>query len=723
MEPLSAFSLACNILQIVEYGANVLSRAAEYRIAPNGALSEHNTLKDVMQSLKRLNGELVLLLPSAAESPKATPHESRLIAANEECMRIADGLITLLERLKVNQSGTFEGIRMGIKSLWYEGKVKVMKKIRALTTQFGNTSITPVNDPLIDFRVSHHHLLAELSRKLDTIISRQATMNLIKPSAQSSTGNVTAQKRIIDSLDFPQIDERKNKISNAHRSTYEWVLDPQRSTQQFDDLLSWIRSREQAQQLYWIYGKPELIRIVTAVVEAKMWYTFFLIDGLDEFEGTDQERDDFMNLIHTLSSFQHVKLCVSSRPSNIFRDAFERSPKLRLEEHTKNDICHYIDQELNAQHRFEWLRKDDPSLAQELIDLVTNRASGVFLWVRLVVYELVKALRDGDNIPQLLRSVEFIPGDLDEYFAQMMDSIEPRHHKEASTILQLALHQEHQFTSLHPLRLIDVMCIQNNDICYASESASTGNALAFTDLEKIHFHLNSTLHEVVQSASDDNMDVGPWYLSMSLRSYHYDGSSFLTVAIDFGLTAYVLANLTREVIQNKKHRPILDYILRCLFFPGMNPSIGNQLPDLELLCRALQLGADPNEVTDYGTPWISYLIQLDFERILKAYKTNRPGRMAQEALLRAVLLLLQEGADPVLPVLIVSSKAELSDWPRSRWEEHARASVSEADGMVVSAADYLAALRPHYDLASELLEDCIVLASQKFAEKMEMAGA
>lgn len=606
------------------------------------------------------------------------------------------------------------------------------------------------------------------------------------------------------------------------------------------------------------WDSVELIRIVTAVVEAKMWYTFFLIDGLDEFEGTDQERDDFMTLIHTLSSFQHVKLCVSSRPSNIFQDAFERSPKLRLEEHTKNDICHYIDQELNAQHRFEWLRKDDPSLAQELIDLVTNRASGVFLWVRLVVYELVKALRDGDNIPQLLRSVEFIPGDLDEYFAQMMDSIEPRHHKEASTILQLALHQEHQFTSLHPLRLIDVMCIQNNDICYASESASTGNALAFTDLEKIHFHLNSTLRrinsrclclvecrylegsstshcddtseeepgentnkivqtfdwqvsflhrsfrdfllvdsnqrklheysggsldvrvllcnarllqlealvqstfnydlvvglasyvisaisvpelrrteycgivagrlrlvldEVVQSASDDNMDVGPWYLSMSLRSYHYDGSSFLTVAIDFGLTAYVLANLTREVIQNKKHRPILDYILRCLFFPGMNPSIGNQLPDLELLCRALQLGADPNEVTDYGTPWISYLIQLDFERILKAYKTNRPGRMAQEALLRAVLLLLQEGADPVLPVLIVSSKAELSDWPRSRWEEHARASVSEADGMVVSAADYLAALRPHYDLASELLEDCIVLASQKFAEKMEMAGA
>lgn len=127
MEPLSAFSLACNILQIVEYGANVLSRAAEYRTAPNGALNQHNTLYDVLQSLKGLNAELGASLPAWSSSPRATIPGTRLAAANQECMRIANELITLLERLKVKKSSTIEGIRMSIKSIWHEGTVKALK--------------------------------------------------------------------------------------------------------------------------------------------------------------------------------------------------------------------------------------------------------------------------------------------------------------------------------------------------------------------------------------------------------------------------------------------------------------------------------------------------------------------------------------------------------------------------------------------------------------------
>lgn len=618
------------------------------------------------------------------------------------------------------------------------------------------------------------------------------------------------------------------------------------------------RASASHQDIRW--DSAELIRIVTAVVEAKLSYTFFLIDGLDEFEGTDQERDDFMNLIRKLSSFQHIKLCVSSRPWNIFLDAFERSPKLRLEDHTENDIYHYIDQELNAQRRFGMLREYDPSLAQRLIHLVTNRASGVFLWVRLVVYELVKALRDGDNIPQLLRRVEIIPKDLDAYFAQMMDSIEPRHHKEASTILQLALHQDPEFTMLRPLRLIDVMCIQDNSSSHLVEGASTSSTLDFTNLQKIYFHLDSTLrrinsrclcllecqylegsgasaygdtseegprkstnpivqifdwqvnflhrsfrdillvasnqrklHEysggsldgrvllcdarllqlealvqstldynliiglasyvisaiavpelkktrycetvasrlklvldqVVQTASDDDMDVGPWYLTTSLRSYHRDGSSFLTVAIDFGLSAYVDANLSREVIQHKKGRPILDYILICLFLFESFHSIGNQLPDLELLRRTLELGADPNEITKYGTPWASFLVLLNYESNIEDYGNDKPGRIAQEVLLKAVLVLLQHGADPVLPSVTISSRAVLLDWPGWRWEDYTRKSAGDMDEMplqLLSVADYLAVLRPYYVLASELLEDCVALATQKFEEKMASGG-
>lgn len=56
-----------------------------------------------------------------------------------------------------------------------------------------------------------------------------------------------------------------------------------------------------------------------------------LLDGLDELSGTDDKREQLIDFLIQLGGMEHVKLCVSSRPWNIFNDAFEDYPKLRLE--------------------------------------------------------------------------------------------------------------------------------------------------------------------------------------------------------------------------------------------------------------------------------------------------------------------------------------------------------------------------------------------------------
>ena len=38
-----------------------------------------------------------------------------------------------------------------------------------------------------------------------------------------------------------------------------------------------------------------------------------------------------------------------------------------------------------------------------------------------------------------------------------MDAISPQHRKEASTFLQIALYEEEEFTTLHPLRVMDLI--------------------------------------------------------------------------------------------------------------------------------------------------------------------------------------------------------------------------------------------------------------------------
>lgn len=820
-------------------------------------------------------------------------------------------------------------------------------EIQALTAQLDNTSLLSVDDALGDFQVSHKDTLAELSRKLDTILSHQeASSKLVQRFSLQSDQDDVAQQKIIGSLTFPQIDERRNEIHRAHRNTYEWVLDPEQSQIQSGDLLSWAKSADRNSQVYWVYGKPgsgkstlmrylfdeldkdlhfhpwsddgpllkidyffwspgtplqksfngllrsllvqmfshspqiierfvtpaiwnkarlasatdiywtssDLIRTLIAIVNAEMWYTFFLIDGLDEFEGTDQERDDFLDLIDKMSSLAHVKMCVSSRPRTIFRGAFDRFPKLQLEDHTEEDIRCYIDQKLNAQPRFKQLRQHDPSSAKNLINMILNDASGVFLWVRLVVYELVKALQDGDNISQMLKRIEVIPKDLDAYFNHFIGSIEPQYHKEASMFLQLALYEEHEFIPLHSLRVLDVVCIENikNEFLFEKEIAN--NSLNFSDLQKMEFDLDSgqlridsrclgllecqyeegsaasdyeivpekdnmaiaklfdravsflhrsfrdflnlpssqnwmykcsgefldvrvllcdarllqiealstsasnddltiglssyvisaiavpelrateycktvanrlkaVLDLVVQRKSDRDLDKGWWYICRSLSCYHSICSSFLTIAIDFNLTAYVSANLTREAIRDKQGRPILYYILISAFFHDWDMSIGNHFPDLELLQRALELGANPNEIMDLGSPWVSFLGFL--YRVTSLPKDDkRLNRMAQEMFLGAVELLLHSGASPVIPADVVNRSQR--GWPESKKEQYEEVALCKWERMplqFVSVADHLALLRPRFSLAAKTLEDCIALASLNLAEMVAANNA
>jgi hypothetical protein len=47
LDPLSAFSVTCNVLQVIEFSVKVLSKAADYRKAETGVLTEQKDLRDV----------------------------------------------------------------------------------------------------------------------------------------------------------------------------------------------------------------------------------------------------------------------------------------------------------------------------------------------------------------------------------------------------------------------------------------------------------------------------------------------------------------------------------------------------------------------------------------------------------------------------------------------------------------------------------------------------
>lgn len=671
----------------------------------------------------------------------------------------------------------------------------------------------------------------------------------------------------------------------------------------------WRRARS-AHSITAEWATSELLSTIREFVSLQYVNVFVLIDGLDEFDGTDEQREELIDLLNDLAAFENVKLCVSSRSWNIFQDAFAEFPQLRLEDLTHDDISHYVREQLSGNRRFQHLSRHDASKAESLVSGIVNKASGVFLWVRLVVRELLKALRDGDGIRTLVKKLDDIPADLDAYFTRLMESIEEQHRQEAAVLLQIALHDEEKFTSLHPLRVIDMSFIEEERPDFALDANYIFGDFDIADVEGIRFRIDSTIRRlnsrcmgllechqdsaqllslldlddvgirehstsfedyqdteyameelydplvapavpdsfhfafdltvdflhrsfrdfllthssqtrlreyarepydarlflcnarlvqlralrfsdeetrmaiglasyllsavsiselkearvcaeiaagvqpVIESIMDETtVELGSWYITTSLAVYHQERSTFLTVAIDFDLQAFVETNLTSDAIRNKQGRPILDYVLRGRFGHVDDPiEIGNQHPNVALLTKALELGADPDQDWN-GVPLLAlfmcYLIDENYAETPPSLMIKRSSDpyekrlIAQRAHVAALRVLLQYGADPVLPKQSLCHETDYTFWGGN---VRGRASValrSEIDGdsretmdtiferrwkscpilsanggqEVCAVADLLKELREGYAQVAQELQECISLAVEMGLEK------
>ena len=199
----------------------------------------------------------------------------------------------------------------------------------------------------------------------------------------------------------------------------------------------WLKRTEQLSHEAWYL--PELRKILQRIADrqdlpAKFC---FLIDGLDEFEGDHLE---FCGVLKGLSKSPHVKFCVSSRPWNVFEDSFGCNirSKLYMNELTRRDIRSYVESMLQEHPRWNDL-KIDMGNAEWIINQITERATGVFLWVFMVTRQLRNGLTEYDSLSDMRRRLEKIPTDLGTSFKQILDSVEPFYHEKMATTLQIAL--------------------------------------------------------------------------------------------------------------------------------------------------------------------------------------------------------------------------------------------------------------------------------------------
>ncbi|KAH7309520.1 hypothetical protein B0I35DRAFT_440170 [Stachybotrys elegans] len=158
------------------------------------------------------------------------------------------------------------------------------------------------------------------------------------------------------------------------------------------------------------------------------------IDGLDEFEGNHEKLVEFVKLFH---GREGAKVLVSSRPENIFLDAFVENPSLRMEEFTKKDMEIFVQGKFNQTRGYYELTQANPAEAKRLTIELIEKAKGVFLWVSVVSRDLCEGLTEGSSLKELRALLDSLPLDLSDLYSGIWMRIRPEYRPQASQIFQI----------------------------------------------------------------------------------------------------------------------------------------------------------------------------------------------------------------------------------------------------------------------------------------------
>ena len=243
------------------------------------------------------------------------------------------------------------------------------------------------------------------------------------------------------------------------------------------------------------------------------------IDGLDEFEGNP---NDIIEKLQSLVRSEGIKVCASSRPWTEFRAAFadgQCDGSLLLENHTKPDIDRFVRDILENSQAFTAAERRD-SRYRTFIEAVIERAKGVFLWVYLVVKELLKGLGQRNKLEDLQKKLDTVPDDLEDYFRQIFDRVDKAHRTESAKVFLITTY------SVQPLSVVCYRYLEEEHrkpgyALQATVQKSTRDQLtqiAFDVRDRLNF-LCKDLIEINEVIKDNEIDYHVDFLHRTVKDF------------------------------------------------------------------------------------------------------------------------------------------------------------------------------------------------------------
>ena len=179
------------------------------------------------------------------------------------------------------------------------------------------------------------------------------------------------------------------------------------------------------------------------------------IDALDEYSGTHESIIGFLSKITSVAdtALTNIKICFSSRSLENFLDNFNDVQGFYIHEYTTDDIRSVIQSRMSQNQRmFEYMQEASPENRLLTIKFemeVLTKAEGIFLWVKLVLDELLDEFTAGETLQGLMRKLVFLPPKLEDFYKHTLDRLLSRYHDDTKTIFEVLR------CAIQPLRLHD----------------------------------------------------------------------------------------------------------------------------------------------------------------------------------------------------------------------------------------------------------------------------
>ena len=249
------------------------------------------------------------------------------------------------------------------------------------------------------------------------------------------------------------------------------------------------------------------------------------IDGLDEFHGNHAT---LLDLIRNLGRSTRVKFCLSSRPYRPFKDELGSSHMLKLHDLTEPDIRRYVSDKLKGVSLKASQIPYSSSTIEDTIDIILQKAEGVFLWVNLAVRDQLEGIRNGDDAEQLRERLEILPTEIEEVYGHMLLGVDKVYQKEVARYVGSVL-QEGSWSlfgfALAEHKRIDDIVLFSPDIsiydirqhCKSIEERIATTCKGFLEVRKeIDFE-----EWQIRVTAPSSYDPGPWeYFAKSLKDWN-----------------------------------------------------------------------------------------------------------------------------------------------------------------------------------------------------------